>query len=593
MNKKITVNFPFLKRCIETAEGTKISEACSIVGYPLNLVCGGKGNCKKCGVDIEENGEIKRVLSCQTYVYDGLNVMLRDEEQKLQILTSSMLDNIPVEPSLGSLYFTKDQLKTELGGNNWDTLSRLTDNGVRYPNLNILRKLSFNYHHRDGIRLIIDQGEILDVVPGSDKKKVYGIAFDLGTTSAVGYLYDMEQVAMIGVSSTLNKQTELGGDVITRISYAITDTNSLLKMQKLATDTLNEIIEDICSYHKINTDDVYFAVICGNSTMQHLLLGLYPEYLGILPFSSTIHSNFETNAKNLCLKINSMGKITFLPLLGGFVGADTTAALVSLPKDNKVRLMLDLGTNGELAIGNNTCYKVSSTACGPALEGAQLTYGMRGTHGAIERMFIENGDITYNVIGNEKPQGICGSGVIDLVSVLYSSLIINGQGGFENPSTIKNQKLARRLVTIDGKKSFIIAFEDETQNGQIIYFSQTDIRQVQLAKGAIYTGCSLIIKEYGIKGEDLEEIVIAGAFGNYIDVKNAQSIGMFPCYKGVPVRSLGNAAGTGAQMYLISKKKQAECAQISNNAIFIELANNPGFMEQYIMNLNFPTHLKQ
>ncbi|NTW71511.1 MAG: ATP-binding protein [Eubacteriaceae bacterium] len=587
MGKNVIVNFPLLNESIVVEEGTKLSEACAIAGYPLNLVCGGKGKCKKCAVEIEEHGEIKKVLSCMTDVYDGIRVLLKEEEQKAQILTSSTLDNTPLDPSLRSVYIEKEKLKTDLCENDWETLHRVIGNGVKYPKLSVLQKLSIHYHDPSGIRVIMNNNEIIDVLSGGDKRKIYGIAFDLGTTSAVGYLYEMQDISMVGISSTLNKQTEMGGDVISRIDYVINDFTNLAKLQKLARDTINEIIEDICSKHKISTDDIYMAVLGGNSTMQHLFLGLYPEYLGKAPFTSTTHMGVETIAKELHIKINPIGIVSFLPLLGGFVGADTTAVLISLPKDNKVRLMLDLGTNGEIAVGKNTSYKVSSTACGPALEGAGLTHGMRGTHGAIERVSVENGILSYQVIGNEKPQGICGSGVIDLVSELFSNNIINKRGALADPGTINEPDLAKRIVMKEDQKAFIIAFAHETLNQEDIYFSQKDIRQVQLAKGAIYTGCIMVLQDYGIDGEDLTEITIAGAFGNYIDVDNAQSIGMLPHFEGVPVRSLGNAAGTGTQMYLLSKEKQTECDEIAKNAIHVELANNPNFMKQYMTNTYF------
>ncbi|NTW70971.1 MAG: ATP-binding protein [Eubacteriaceae bacterium] len=587
------VNFPLLKESIEVAEKTLLSEACAIAGYPLNLVCGGKGKCKKCAVEIEEDGELKKVLSCKTEVYDGIKVMLKEEEQKVQILTSSTLDSTPLDPSLRLITIESSKLKTELCENDWETLRKAIGNGIEYPSLEVLQKLSFHYHDPAGIKLVLNHNKIIDVLPGSNNNTLYGIAFDLGTTSAVGYLYDMQDLTMIGISSTLNKQTEMGGDVISRISYCVTDHANLLKLQKLAMNTLNQIIEELCGKYKINPDDIYLAVVGGNSTMQHLFLGIYPEFLGKAPFTSTTHLGVNTPARTLHLKINPKGVVTFLPLLGGFVGADTTAVLISLPKDNRVRLMLDLGTNGEIAVGKNTCYKVSSTACGPALEGAGLSYGMRGTHGAIERVSLENGDIKYQVIGNQKPLGICGSGVIDLISVLFNNDVIKASGSLSDPSEIENPNIARRLVNRKEQKVFIIAFADETANGEDIYFSQLDIRQVQLAKGAIYTGCMMVLEDYGIKGADLAEITIAGAFGNYIDVTHAQSIGMLPYFEGVPVRSLGNAAGTGCQMYLLSKEKQTECEDIAKNAIHVELANNPNFSTHYVMNTSYINLLEE
>ncbi|HAE61398.1 MAG TPA: activating enzyme [Eubacteriaceae bacterium] len=587
MDKKITVKFPILNKSLKVDEGMKVSEACALAGYPLNLVCGGKGTCKKCAVEINESGHLKKILSCREVVYDDMEIMLKEEEQKAQILTSSTLDEIHFNPSIKSIYLNRDDLRTELGQNDWDVLNNKLGGNVDYPTLDIFQKMSFLYHNNEGINVILDKEKIIDILPAPPKSKIYGIAFDLGTTSVVGYLYDLEENMLIGIDSTLNKQTELGGDVISRIDQVISDHKKLLHFQNLAINSLNQIIEDICTKHEVDPDDIYYVSICGNSTMQHLFLGLYPEHLGKAPFTSTTHGAVKAQGKDFGLKTNPRGIVSFLPLLGGFVGADTTAVLLSLPNDGKNRLVIDLGTNGEIAVGKNMSYHVSSTACGPALEGAGIKHGMRGTKGAIEKVSINQGKLSYQVIENLKPKGICGSGVIDLIAVLFSEGVINRRGAFVPVDKIKNDDLAKRMTVIDDQRAFIIAFEDESSIGEDIYFSQKDIRQVQLAKGAIYTGCVMLIEEYGIKGKDLSEIIIAGAFGNYIDIEKAQSIGMLPWFEGVDVSSIGNAAGTGSQMYLLSEEKQHECDLIAGDAVFVELANNRSFATQYMKNTYF------
>jgi uncharacterized 2Fe-2S/4Fe-4S cluster protein (DUF4445 family) len=587
MDKKITVKFPLLNKSLEVEPGIKVSDACAIAGYPLNLVCGGKGTCKKCAVEIKEGGHLKKILSCRETVYDNIQIMLKEDIQKAQILTSSSLDEINFKPSIRSLLFKREELKTELGQNNWDVLHKLLGKEVEYPTLEIFQKMSFVYHNPEGINVILNKNKIIDIQPAGYSSKLYGIAFDLGTTSVVGYLYDLNENILIGIDSTLNKQTELGGDVISRIDQVINDKNKLSRLQQLAIDSLNQIVENLCREHEVTAKDIYHASLCGNSTMQHLILGFYPEHLGKAPFTSTTHGGVEAKGEILGLKISPMGIVSFLPLLGGFVGADTTAVLLSLPKDGKARLVIDLGTNGEIAVGKDTSYHVSSTACGPALEGAGIKYGMRGTDGAIEKVFMEDGKLSYQVIGNVKPQGICGSGVIDLIALLFSRGVINKRGGFVPIDKIVDNDLAARVITREEQKVFVLAFKEESSLNEDIYFSQKDIRQVQLAKGAIYTGCVMLMEEYGIKGENLTEIIIAGAFGNYIDIEKAQSIGMLPWFKGVNVKSIGNAAGTGSQMYLLSEDKQNECNAIAENAVFVELANNKSFATQYMTNTYF------
>lgn len=583
MNESVNVIFPFLNKTIKVDGNKKISDACAQVGQPLNLVCGGKGKCKKCTVDIEVDGEISTIMSCQTNVTDGVKVLLKKEDIQAQILTDSILKHVDPNPSLKSYYFTSEELKTELADNDWDTVQKLLGRQLNQPSIECIRKLSLAYHNNDGITLIFNNNDLLDVIPG-EINKLYALAFDIGSTSVVGYLYDLTNYELIGVSSRLNKQTQIGGDVISRIDHSISKPDGLTTLRHLVRDTVNEIINQLSIEYNISSENIYSATFCGNSTMQHLFFGIYPEHLGKVPFTSTLHRDINVTASTLNIKINPQGNIAFLPLLGGFVGADTTAVLLSLPDDDKKRLVIDLGTNGEIAVGKERMYKVASTACGPALEGAGLEFGMRGTNGAIESFAISDGQITYKVIGNVKPQGICGSGIIDIVSELLINDIINERGGIVDPSEINDKRLADRIIPWDKTKAFVVCSEDETESGKAIILTQKDIRQVQLAKGAIITGCHMLVEHYGLKMEDLDEILIAGAFGNYIDIRKAQIIGMIPYVENIEVRSVGNAAGTGCQVFMLSEEEQERCKVISENAIHIELASDPDFSMKYMMN---------
>lgn len=584
MVKCVKINFPLLNKSIELNDDCKISDACAAIGYPIDLVCGGNGKCKKCNVVIKTRGLTSTVLACQTKVFDGVDIMISGEKVNNQILTTNMFKHINPDPALFMIHLDQNQLNTPICGNDFDTLQEILKINFNEPSLDILQKLSNTYHHPNGINIIVYHKEILDILPGNLDTPLLGLAYDIGSTSVVGYLYDLITFKQIGISSSLNKQTYLGGDVISRIEHTMTNTMGLKTLQDLIIETINEIIDNICTKHNINKDNIYQAIFCGNSTMQHLFLGLNPTRLGLAPFTSTTHSEVSTKASNLGIKINPNGYINFLPLLGGFVGSDTTAVLLSLQHDHKNRLIIDLGTNGEIAVGKSFFYKVSSCACGPALEGAGLENGMRGTMGAIERIEIKDGDLYYKVIGEVRPQGICGSGIIDIVSELFRCNLINKRGAFAHPSEVVEPELAKRIIPTKNGNAFIIAFENETENNKPILITQKDIRQVQLAKAAIYTGCLMLINECGLNGEDLDEILIAGAFGNFIDIEKAQSIGMIPYFKDVPVYSIGNAAATGCQMFLLSKEQQTICKNIAKNAIHIEIATNPTFTSKFMLN---------
>lgn len=580
----VSVEFPIIGKSIEIEKGSKISDACEKIGHPLNLVCGGKGKCGKCEVDIQIKGTTSTVLACQEEVSDGLKVMITGEEVEAQILTSNMLKYTNPNPSTKMIHVKRDELITPLCENDYETLLSAINLDLIQPPLEVLQKFSTIYHHSEGLNIIIYNDEIVDILLGDSTQTIYGLAFDIGSTSVVGYLFNLKTYEQVGISSRLNKQTSIGGDVISRIDYAISNPDGLKRLNKLVIETVNEIIENICTENNIDKDDIYQASFCGNSTMQHLFLGLHPSNLGLKPFSSTTHRAVLTDAKSLNIKINPKAKINFLPLLGGFVGADTAAVLLSIQNDDKNRLVIDLGTNGELGVGKNNDYKVTSCACGPALEGAGLEYGMRGTKGAIERVTIAKDQVFYEVIGGVKPQGICGSGIIDIVAELSENNIVNSGGTFVDPSKIEELELAKRVIKTEKGKAFIIAYGEETESGEPILMTQQDIRQVQLAKAAIYTGCLMLMEECGLKGEDLEEILIAGAFGNYIDINKAQAIGMIPNFKNVPVYSIGNAAATGSQLFLLSREEQEECMKLASKAEHIEIASNPNFVNGFIMN---------
>lgn len=584
MSEMITVKFPKLGKELQINSDAKVTEACAIIGEPLNQVCGGKGRCGKCKVDIVENGETKTVLGCQTTVSEGLQIMITGQDVSAQILTTNMIKDVQPNPSLRLVQIDRDNLKTPLGESDWETILYTLDMELQPPNLEILRKISNVFHNPKGIQLILYDDTVIDVLPGDREAKLYGLAFDVGSTSVVGYLFNMLTYKQVGISSKLNKQTSIGGDVISRIEHTIHNANGLKELNQLVLETVNDIIEDICVKNNINKNDIYQGTFCGNSTMQHLFLGLNPAHLGLAPFTSTTHDTVYTNGAYAGVNINPLGVISFFPLLGGHVGGDTAAVLLSIQNDDKFRLIIDLGTNGEVAVGRNYSYKVSSMASGPALEGYGLEFGMRGTTGAIERALITNGKFYYKVIGKAKPQGICGSGIIDLIAELLRNDLVNKRGAFVDAANVESEDLANRLQTLDGEKIFIIAHGEETDNNRPIYLSQKDIRQIQLAIAAIYTGCKMLIAESEIEGEDLEEILMAGAFGNYIDIEKAQYIGMIPYFKDIPVYSIGNAAATGSQLFLLSRKDKEECIKIAENTVHVEIATNPNFTANFYKN---------
>lgn len=604
MDTKVKVFFPNQNKEIFIDNTATIAHVCSNAGFHLDLVCGGRGKCGKCSVDIERNGKHITVLSCQEKVSDGLKVFLTNENlnKKANILTENMLLNIKINPAVKKVYIEKSKLDTPQCSGDWEHITSQLEFKIDTPELQLLQKLSKMLHDKNdaGITLVIWRNNLIEIEPNDTSSQLYGLAIDLGTTSVVAYLYNLLTGKKVGVYPSLNGQISEGGDVISRISACITNRDGLHKLQSKAVETINGLIDSIVNEAKIPKSTIYTIAICGNSAMQHLFLGLYPEFLGKAPFTSVIQSDIVTTSKQLNLNIHPNGIVHFLPLIGGFVGSDTTAVLLSLPHDksNKHRLIIDLGTNGEIAVGNNDKYLAASTAAGPALEGAGIHYGMRGTNGAIEKVKITKGKIDIKVIGNEKPIGICGSGLIDAIAEMLRVGIIDHKGKmltkeiFLEKCNHEYKELSNNLCKIDNINVFVLADENQTQSKKKIFISQKDIRAVQLAKGAIYTGCILLLNEYGLKGNDLEEILIAGAFGNYIDTNNAQYIGLLPSYEGVPIESIGNAAGTGVQKFLLSEEIQNSTLPLLKKVGHLELASNLNFQNEYFKNTDFPNHTK-
>lgn len=586
----MNVKFPLVGTSVDVPEGQTIAQACEAAGVPLNLVCGGKGTCKKCLVRIREGSESKEVLACQTLVSDNMQVFVSRERAASQILETSDNSALPFNPSVKRFALSYADLNTPMCTYDMDVIRRLLPERVAPLNYDALKRLADVYFLEDyaTLNVIVDKDQIIDFIPSNEPMPIYGVAFDIGTTSVVGYLYDLTNGCLINQASTLNKQIAYGDDVISRIDYAASSPEQLEKIHQSILDTIRDIITNLCDKSDVDGTLIYQTVYCGNSTMSHLFLGLNPIHLGMAPFLGYTKDAVTLPANRFNLPVNPLGSVTFMPLLGGFVGADTTAVLLSLPRDRQMRLMIDLGTNGEIAVGHSDRWFVASTACGPALEGAGITMGMRGTEGAIEKVWCESGTIRVKVIGNSAPKGFCGSGIIDTIAMLFEEKLIVSRGNFIKGEQLENHPFKDRFGTDDsGQRYFIIVPATDNPEGKDIIITQKDIRAVQLAKAAIYTGCCLLMENYGIKPKELTEIVIAGAFGNYIDVANAQAIGLLPLIENVPVRSIGNGAGTGAQLYLLSQEEEAFCKHLPEITTHIELATDPNFTSTYMMNTQF------
>ena len=471
--------------------------------------------------------------------------------------------------------------------------------------------------------------EIIRVLPG-EAGDSYGIAIDIGTTTVAGYFCNLNTMEVLDTESLMNPQCKYGEDVMSRITYHMMNPGGLEKMSRDIIEGLNTIIrqavesthppkkkvkkkegdktveelveapEEGKDYLRLTLDDVEDITLVCNTAMHHILLQLDPEHVGLAPFPPVNHRALDIKARDLGIAMNKGAYVHVLPNEAGFVGADNVGVLIAEEpyKSDEIQLIIDIGTNGELVLGNKEKLISSSCATGPALEGAQLTFGMRAAPGAIERIKIdiESHEVDYKVIGRDawlsfskpeemKTKGICGSGILDVLAELYRSGVVLKNGRF-NPE----QKSSRFRKNPDNKQpEFVIAWKEETSIGKDVVIAQKDIRQIQLAKGALYCGCKLMMRRMGI--EKVDTVKIAGAFGTHVDREKALTMGLFPDCEIEKIQSVGNAAGDGARAALLNREKREEANWVSRNVEYIELTVEEDFQEQFMQAMQIP-HMK-
>jgi len=484
--------------------------------------------------------------------------------------------------------------------------------------------------------------EVIRVLPGK-VEDYYGLAVDVGTTTVAAYFCNMRTMEVLTTVSMMNPQCKYGEDVMARITYHMMNPNGLEMMSNDMIEGLNSLVVQACEsthppkkkkgkkddeaaetvqtgepdesgeetaeeeagkddkkYLRLNPNDIIDMTIVGNTAMHHILLKLDPEFVGLAPFPPVAHRNLDIRARDMGIKINESAYVHVLPNEAGFVGADNVGVLIAEEpyKNEQMQLLIDIGTNGELVLGNKKKLISCSCATGPALEGAQLSFGMRAAPGAIERITIdpETHEVNYKVIGRDawknyskpeemKTKGICGSGILDVLAELYTSGVVTKSGRFS-----KNQKSNRYRVNPDTKQpEFVIAWANETSIGKDVVISQKDVRQIQLGKGALYTGCKLMMRRMGLDKVDV--IKIAGAFGTHVDKTKALIMGLFPDCDLENVLAVGNAAGDGARAALLNRAKREEANWVSRNVEYIELTVESDFQDQFMQAMQLP-HMK-
>lgn len=600
-----TVVFKPEDKKAKTPIGSTVFQAAKEAGVHIRSECGGKGLCGKCRVTIKNSDAVGEVteaerkhlcqseidsgyrLACQTRILRNVKVIIPPESQvaprQIQVLglerkveLNPAVKKVHVllpKPTLSDIRPDLERLLDELSLQDQNVATLEIDYEILKQLPNILR-----FANWDVTVTVWDDHRIVAVEPGDTATNLFGFAVDIGTSKIVGHLVDLTSGKTIAIGSIENPQIIHGEDVMTRVTFATVNDADLETLQELAVEGVNKVLHEACAKVSIDPCRIYNVIVVGNTAMHHFFLGIQPKYIAISPFTPAIKRQMNIAAKELNIETNPRCLITFLPIIAGFVGADAVADLLAtgICEFDELTLLIDIGTNTEIFVGNKNDVLCCSCASGPAFEGAHITDGMKAVTGAIERVRINSDlEVECKTIGHVKPTGLCGSAVIDVVAEMLKREIINGQGRF-NP-----QMKLGRLRKKGGETEFVVVWGGETATGKEITVTQKDVREIQLAKAAIHTGCSILMKRKKLREEDLDRLFIAGTFGTYINLENAKYIGLVPDVPTNKVRFVGNTAVMGAKMALTSKGMREKSELISKKVRYLELGNDPDFNQEF------------
>jgi len=586
--------------------GSTISCAAKEAGISIRSECGGKGSCGKCKVIVKDPRAVSKVtkaerrhlskseinlgyrLACQTMVLRNVTVMIppesRLEFRKIQVL--GLERKVESSPSLKKFHVllpkpTLSDIKPDLER----LLDSLPQQTLKISELEIdyeiLKKLPTTLRDAnwDVTVTVWDDHRIIAVEHGDTSSELFGFAVDIGTSKIVGHLVDLTTGKTVAIGSTENPQIIHGEDVMSRITFVMNNDANLETLQKLTVDGVNEVLHEVCEKAGVDPNRIYEVVAVGNTAMHHFFLRIQPKYLALSPYTPALKKPISLPAKELNIKVNRGGIVTVLPIIAGFVGADAIADVLAtgIHESEELSLLVDIGTNTEIFLGNKDDLLCCSCASGPAFEGAHIKHGMKAVTGAIERIRIDPDlEVEYETIGRVKPSGLCGSAVVDVVAEMFKNGVIDQRGRFN--SDIKTKRIRKN----NSETEFIIAWDNETATGKEITVTQKDINEIQLAKAAIYTGCTLLMKRKKLKERDIDRVFVAGAFGNYINPENAKAIGLIPDVSREKIMFVGNTAVVGAKMALISKEMRKRAGQIANKVRYLELASDSDFDREFI-----------
>jgi uncharacterized 2Fe-2S/4Fe-4S cluster protein (DUF4445 family) len=599
------VTFLPAKRSAEVDEGTALLDAATAAGVLIEAPCGGEGTCGDCRVRVEA-GAVDRVragclsndeiedgwaLACSSRVTGDVTVAVPEVEEDRRPKVVG-LDGRPVEaepePYARRVALEVEPPSLENSFSDLERLERAAAEGPLVCDLQVLRELAAALRSADGrVTATLSQGALLRIQPGDRIAGSHGVAIDVGTTTCAAHLVGLSRGRIVGTAADYNGQIARGLDIISRINYARTP-ERLAEMRSLVLETLNGLLGGLCRSHNIAPEDIDNACVAGNTTMIHLLLGLDPEQIRLEPYTPTVNRPPPLPAREVGLEILPAAPVCFAPGVGSYVGGDITAGLLasSLATDDQdVALFLDIGTNGEVVVGNGEWLMACAASAGPAFEGSGVSCGVRAAPGAVERVVVDgdSGRASVSVIGGGKARGICGSGMIDLLAELAMHGLLDPSGKL-NPDRCPEDRLRR-----DGRiLGYVVVDEGDSATGEALVIDENDLQNLLRTKAAIYSACSLMLRSVGLGFEDVTRVHVAGAFGRYLDLERSIRIGLLPDVPRDRFVYLGNAALAGAHALLTGARARDKVGELADRMTYLELNVDPSYMDEYMAALFLP-----
>jgi uncharacterized 2Fe-2S/4Fe-4S cluster protein (DUF4445 family) len=571
-------------------------DAAQLLGVNLISLCDGKGTCGRCKVQllqgqlsplssVEERtlhaSELSRGfrLACQAHPRSDLVLHVPPESLSTPQRTQLEGQEVPVvpDPLVRAYRVQLAPPSLEDLASDAQRLTRALDqeHGVHCGviDLDVLRGASPSLREWDWqVQICLRDGECIALQPSATP--LLGLAVDLGTTKVAGYLLDLQSGRTLASMGLMNPQIAYGEDVVTRIGRALQSNQEAELLQQLAVQVIAQLATELAAQVAASPQDVVDAVVVGNTAMHHLLLHLPVEQLVMAPYVPAASQALDVKARDVGLPLAPGAYVHLLPNIAGYVGADHVAMILGteLWKAGGTVLALDIGTNTEICLAHKGVLSSVSCASGPAFEGAHIKHGMRAAAGAIEHLRLVDDDVQYHTIAGAPPVGLCGSGIVDALAQLHLSNVVDRSGRMHDHPRVRTQ---------DGEREFVLVSDADRASRSAITVTQRDVRELQLAKGAIRTGIEALLQAHSLSDEDIDEVIIAGAFGSYIDVSSAMVIGMLPALPLQRFRQVGNAAGTGARLAVISRQQRATAAAVGAAVRYIELAGLPSFQEVF------------